>query len=129
MTERSEHTVLVVDDAEASRYALARGLRAEGYATLEAANGNEALELAPRASAVVLDVHLPDVHGREVCRRLRSRADTVDLPIVHVSAVYITRHHRALAEHAGADDYLVTPVDPRQLASTLDRLIADRAPA
>lgn len=129
MTERSEYTVLVVDDADASRYAIARGLRAEGFATLEAATGMQALELAPQAAAVVLDVHLPDIEGVEVCRQLRAQPATAGMPIVHVSAVFITGYHRARAEHAGADDYLVSPVDPKLLARTLDKLIAARAAA
>ena len=126
MLQRSAHTILVVDDSDAQRYAIARGLRAQGFATLEAATGEEALQLAQQAAAVVLDVNLPDIPGLEVCRRLRSAAATATLPVVHVSAVYITRHHQAQAEHAGADEYMLSPVDPQALARTLDALIARR---
>jgi DNA-binding response OmpR family regulator len=129
MTARSEQRILVVDDAQSHRYALARGLRAHGFSTLEAATGSEALEMAPQAAAVVLDVNLPDIHGLEVCRQLRAQAETADMPIVHVSAVFVTGYHRAMGGHAGADDYLVSPVDPKGLASTLERLIATRAAA
>ena len=129
MTERSHSTVLVVDDAESARYALARALRAEGFQTLEAASGQQALDLADDASAIVLDVHLPDILGVEVCRRLRERASTATLPIVHVSAVYITGHARAAGERAGADAYLVAPVNPKELAKSLDQLIAARGTA
>jgi CheY-like chemotaxis protein len=125
--QRSAHTILVVDDYEANRYAVARGLRAQGFATVEAATGEEALQLAPQAAAVVLDVNLPDIPGLEVCRRLRGDAVTATLPVVHVSAVYITRHHQAMAEHAGADEYLLSPVDPQALARTLDALISRRS--
>jgi CheY-like chemotaxis protein len=69
--QRSNFTVLVVDDAEAGRYALSRSLRAEGFRTVEAARGAEALALAGSASAVVLDVHLPDIQSVEVCDRWR----------------------------------------------------------
>ena len=125
--QRSAHTILVVDDSEANRYAVARGLRAQGFATLEAATGEEALQLAPQAAAVVLDVNLPDIPGLEVCRRLRSDAATATLPVVHVSAVYVTRHHQAMAGLAGADEYMLSPVDPQALARTLDGLIARRS--
>jgi DNA-binding response OmpR family regulator len=125
-SERSAHTILVVDDAQAQRYAIARGLRAQGFATLEAETGGQALELAGRASALVLDVNLPDIQGTDVCRSLRAGHATTDLPVVHVSAVYITAYHRALADRAGADAYMVTPVDAKALAATLDRLIAQR---
>jgi len=124
--ERLQHTILVVDDAQAQRYAIARGLRAEGFGTLEAATGQEALALAPQAAAVVLDVNLPDIDGLDVCRKLRGAPDTAALPIVHVSAVFVTGYHRVRGTHAGADEYMVSPVDTRVLASRLDTLIAAR---
>ena len=127
MTSRQQQTILVVDDVAANRYALSRGLRAQGFAVLEAATGGEALALAPRAAAMVLDVNLPDMQGTEVCRQLRAQSKTAGLPIVHVSAVYVTGFHRALASEAGADEYMLSPVDPQALATTLDRLIAARA--
>jgi DNA-binding response OmpR family regulator len=128
-TDRKQYTVLVVDDAEAHRYAIARGLRAEGFETLEAGTGKQALELAPQVAAVVLDVNLPDIDGMEVCRQLRGAPATAKLPVVHVSAVFITGYHRAKGEHAGADEYMVTPVDSKVLASRLDTLIAARRTA
>lgn len=127
MTQRSKYTVLVVDDSEAGRYALSRSLRAEGFQTVEAATGAQALQLAGSASAVVLDVHLPDISGVEVCRQLRDRADTASMPIVHISAIYVTGHARAAAERAGADDYLLSPINAKDLARLLDKLIAARA--
>ena len=59
--DRSQHTVLVVDDNPTTRYATARVVRAAGFQTQEAGTGGEAVRLAPKnISAVVLDVHLPD---------------------------------------------------------------------
>ena len=58
--DRSQHTVLVVDDNPTTRYATARVVRAAGFQTQEAGTGGEAVRLAPKnISAVVLDVHLP----------------------------------------------------------------------
>ena len=87
--DRQSHTVLVVDDDPATRYATARILRGAGFKTQEAATGAEAIALAPEVSAVVLDVHLPDTNGFEVCRVIRSRPDTASLPVVHLSAEFI----------------------------------------
>ncbi|MDB5856969.1 MAG: hybrid sensor histidine kinase/response regulator [Ramlibacter sp.] len=125
--ERSKHSVLVVDDQPAGRYALGRALRAAGYDTLVAAGGAEALLLAGQASAVVLDVDLPDVHGLEVCRLLRSSPATEALPIVHISAVYVEEHDKAAGQNAGADDYLRAPVSTEHLVALLDGLIANAA--
>ena len=127
MSLRSTHSVLVVDDAESSRYALSRGLRAEGFQTVEAAAGAQALELAEYVSAVVLDVHLPDVHGFEVCRLLRGNPKTARVPIIHVSGIYVQDEHRAAGTRAGADAYLVSPIDTSELAALIDRLVAERA--
>lgn len=127
---RQRYRVLVVDDHDAGRYALSRSLAASGFLTLEAVGGAEALSLleAPgRVSAVVLDVHLPDLHGFEVCRAIRKRAPT--MPVVHVSAVYVDPPYRIAGNLAGANEYLVGPVDPGELAVLLDRLLDGRSPA
>ena len=125
--QRSQHSVLVVDDVEASRYAISRALRAAGFRTVEASAGAQALELAEYVSAVVLDVHLPDLHGFEVCRLLREKPATAGVPIVHVSAVYVTSEDISIGQAAGADAYMIAPVDPRELVGKLDALIAERA--
>ena len=126
MIDRSKHSVLVVDDNESARYALVRNLRAAGFNIVEAAAGAEALELSEFVSAVVLDVHLPDLSGYEVCRLLRSKATTADLPVVYVSAMYVTENDQQHGMATGADAYLVSPVDPEALLATLDQLIGQR---
>lgn len=123
MTGRSTFSILVVDDHEPTRYSLVRGLRAAGFNVLEAATGAAALELAEYASAVVLDVYLPDLHGPEVCRLLRARSSTATMPIVHVSARAVDAAAQKRGWEAGADAYLVNPVEPAELAAVLDRLL------
>ncbi len=82
--------VLVVDDNPATRYSTSRVLRAAGYRTCEAGSGADALVMADDGvSAVILDVHLPDFDGFEVCRRLRERQETSRLPVIHLSAAYV----------------------------------------
>jgi DNA-binding response OmpR family regulator len=125
--ERSTQSILVVDDVESSRYAVSRALRAAGFKTMEAAAGAQALELAEYVSAVVLDVHLPDVHGFEVCRLLRGNPKTAMVPVIHMSAVYVSSDDRAAGHQAGADAYMVSPVDTAELAATIDRLVLERA--
>ena len=125
--DRSQHTVLVVDDNPATRYSTARLLRAAGFQTLEAASGGEALQIAAGGvSAVVLDVHLPDIDGFEVCRRLRAAPDTGKLPVIHLSAAFVRSEDKVTGLHAGADAYLVHPVEPDLLVATLQALIRAR---
>jgi CheY-like chemotaxis protein len=128
-TFRRAHSVLVVDDNPSMKYAVARQLRAGGYNTVEASGGAEALELSEFVSAVVLDVHLPDVDGFEVCRLLRARTSTSRLPVIHMSAERVEAADAVAAAKSGADGFLIAPVDPAELTSTLDRLITQRAQA
>ena len=125
--DRSRHTVLVVDDNPATRYATARVIRAAGFATAEAGTGAEALRLATTAiSALVLDVHLPDIDGFEICRRLRADPATAALPVIHLSAAYVQSEDKVTGLNAGADAYLVHPVEPAVLVATLQALVRAR---
>jgi PAS domain S-box-containing protein len=125
--DRSQHTVLVVDDNPTTRYATARVVRAAGFHTQEAGTGGEAVRLAPtNISAVVLDVHLPDFSGFEVCQQLRQRPETSTLPVVHLSATFVRNEHKVAGLNAGADAYLVHPVEPPVLIATLQALIRAR---
>jgi DNA-binding response OmpR family regulator len=126
MIDRTQHSVLVVDDNEATRYATARNLRAAGFNVVQASAGAEALELVEFVSAVILDVHLPDLLGFEVCRLLRSKATTADLPVVYVSAMYVSESDQQHGMQTGGNAYLVSPVDPDALLATVDQLIGDR---
>lgn len=127
LIHRGNYSVLVVDDHDAARYATARALRATGFRTMEAAAGAQALELAPYASAMVLDVHLPDLDGFEVCRLLRRQAATSTLPVIHLTAMRVTKEDQATALAAGGDGYMVAPADPDALAFKIERLLAARS--
>ncbi|MDB5861910.1 MAG: putative histidine kinase, atypical hybrid [Ramlibacter sp.] len=125
--DRSRHTVLVVDDNPATRYSTARVVRAAGFRAAEAGSGTEALELVTQGvSAVVLDVHLPDMDGFEVCRVIRSRPATATLPVVHLSAAFVRNEDRVTGLNAGADGYMIHPVEPALLVGTLQALIRAR---
>jgi PAS domain S-box-containing protein len=125
--ERSQHEVLVVDDNPPSRYATVRLLRSAGFRTREAATGAEALRQADESvSAMVLDVHLPDIDGFEVCRLLRLRSGTARLPVLHLSAAYITDEDKVRGLDSGADAYLTHPAEPAVLVATVQALVRAR---
>jgi len=127
MTERGAPLVLVVDDNPATRYATARVLRAADYQVREAGTGQEALALADAdVAGVVLDVHLPDLNGFEVCRLLRERADTARVPVIHLSAAYVGDIDKVKGLHSGADAYMTHPAEPALLTATLQALIRAR---
>ncbi len=125
--DRGRHTLLVVDDNAATRYTTGRVLKAAGFQIVEAANGTEALERSAQGvSGVVLDVHLPDIDGFEVCRTIRSRNSTEHLPVVHLSATHVADEDRISGLNAGADAYLVHPAEPAVLVATMQALIRAR---
>jgi signal transduction histidine kinase len=126
--DRSQHRVLVVDDNPATRYSTCRILRAGGFDIVEAETGEGGLARARQGqvSAVVLDVHLPDMDGFTVCRLLREHPETVILPVIHLSATYIESADKVAGLNSGADAYLEHPVEPAILIATVQALIRAR---
>jgi len=119
-------TILAVDDNPAALYATSRVLRSAGYEVIEAATGGAALAAADRADLVVLDINLPDIDGFEVCRRLRARPQTAQLPILHLSATFTNSSDFDLGLEAGADSYLTRPVEAPVLLATVRTLLFAR---
>jgi DNA-binding response OmpR family regulator len=108
-------TVLVVDDEPIVRDVIVRYLRRDGFATLEAGDGDRARELIETAdpTLVVLDVMLPGTDGLELCRWIRSRSD---LPVIMLTARG-EEADRIVGLELGADDYVTKPFSPRELAA------------
>lgn len=120
--------LLVVDDNVATRYALRRRLESHGYEVLEAGTGGEGLELIASVAldALILDVNLPDMSGFDIVRKLRCDPATALLPVIHVSAASIQTGDIITGLDAGADAYLIHPVDPDVLLATLRTLLRVR---
>ena len=127
MDDNSEATILVVDDNASKRYVTVRMLRAAGFNISEAINGQQALEMAGDADAVVLDVNLPDIDGFEVCRRLRARETTSHLPVIHLSATFVDDSDRVHGLNIGADGYLTHPIEPHVLVATVRAFVRARS--
>jgi PAS domain S-box-containing protein len=125
--DRSQHELLIVDDNPASRYATVRLLRGAGFRTREAATGAEGLRAVDETiSAMVLDVHLPDIDGFELCRLLHSRPATARLPVLHLTAAFVTDEDKVRGLDSGADAYLTRPVEPAVLVATVQALVRTR---
>ncbi|HLI66039.1 MAG TPA: phosphate regulon transcriptional regulator PhoB [Caulobacteraceae bacterium] len=112
--------VLVIEDEDALSALLQYNLDKEGYDVAVAADGEEALvmidEKAP--DLVVLDWMLPKVSGVEVCRRLRARPETRNLPIIMLTARG-EESDRIRGLDTGADDYVVKPFSMNELAARI----------
>jgi len=128
MVEKSPR-ILVVDDSAPARYVVSRTLRKNGFEVIEAATGENALAIADRElpDLVILDVNLPDVHGYEVARRLRSGERTRTMPILHLSASAVRSEDRIEGLASGADAYLVEPVEPGELIANIRALLRLRS--
>lgn len=119
--------ILVVDDNESTRYLLSRALRQAGYQIVEAATGEEALALVKeRPDLVTLDVHLPDINGMEICKRIKADPDTRAIPVVHISATFVQSRDKALALDSGADGYLTHPLEDIVLVATVGAFLRAR---
>lgn len=115
--------ILVVEDEEALRLALVDALVAEGYAVLEAADGERALELALQEGPelVLLDLVLPGLDGLSVLRRLRE--DRLGAGVLILTARG-EEWDRVRGLELGADDYLVKPVSIRELLLRVRAVLA-----
>ena len=111
--------LLLVDDDEAKRYVMATWLRRAGHTVIEVATGREALAQVGTAELVLLDVHLPDISGFEVCRQIKGDPRTAAIPVIQVSATAVGVSDRAQGLTQGADAYLVDPVEPEELLAVV----------
>jgi CheY-like chemotaxis protein len=121
------NTILVVDDRPDTRYATTRVLAGAGFDVRETATGRDALRLARTApDLIVLDIALTDIDGFEVCRRLKSDVATRAIPVIQKTSVYRDADHRRQGLAAGADEYLIDPIEPQLLIDTVRRFLPGR---
>jgi two-component system response regulator ResD len=114
-------TILVVDDEQKIREVITSYLQNEGYTTLEAANGREALELIQQHSIdfVILDLMLPDLSGKTVCQKIREQSP---VPILMLTAK-VAEEDRVQGLSLGADDYVIKPFSPRELVARVKAIL------
>ena len=122
-------TILIVDDEPDTLELVEYNLRGYGYQVLKAADGEEALAQVRRRSPnlIVLDVMLPGLSGREVCKILRQNPATASVPILMLTAK-ADEIDRILGLELGADDYVTKPFSPRELVLRIRGLLQRSAP-
>jgi DNA-binding response OmpR family regulator len=119
--------LLIVDDEEFTVDMLQTFLQMNGFETFGAFNGEDGLVLVKveQPEVIILDLMLPDIEGYEVCKRIRTYPDSATLPVVILSArAEQSSKERAMA--AGADAYLVKPVQFPVLLSEVNRLLTEK---
>lgn len=123
-------TILIVEDNEASRDALARRLERRGYRIVVAVDGQSAVSLAQleRPDLILMDLGLPGIDGWEATRQLKNESATRHIPIIVLSAHAMT-NDRELALAAGGDEFDTKPVRFQQLLEKIELLLTRGAVA
>lgn len=118
--------VLVADDEPAITNVMGQALAAAGYDVLTAGDGIEALDLArrERPDVALLDVMMPRMDGREVCRRIKNDTEIADMPVVLFSSM---EEGDVGWKEAGADAFLRKAFDILALPDYVERILAERS--
>src|ERR1700721_461561 len=118
-------TILIIEDDPRMQKVLRRIFTEERYAAVVAGDGQTGLELfrSERPLAVILDLILPHISGRELCQTFKSQAS--EIPIVVLSAITEVADKVLLLE-LGADDYVTKPFSPRELTARVQAAIRRR---
>jgi CheY-like chemotaxis protein len=118
--------ILVVDDEPDIVRFVVKTMESRGHAVSKAMNGKLAIEQVAndRPDVIILDLNLPEMDGFEVCRRLKGDPKTSDIPIVMMSAAYVTIEDARHGADTGADEYVVKPFLSEVLVHNVERLIA-----
>jgi signal transduction histidine kinase len=125
MMQQDRITILNVDDTEAMRYQKTRVLRAAGYEVVEADTGAKALQLVRELSPdlVLMDVRLPDMSGIEACRHIKNDPVTRTIPVIQISATFVTEKDQQSGLLGGANIYLTEPLEAKVLETVVSTLL------
>ena len=117
--------ILVVDDEPEIVKLVAKLMEARGHQVSIARDGQEALDTVERdrPDLIVLDLNLPKVDGFEVCRRLKGADSTKAIPIVMLTAAYVSVEDATRGMGSGADEYVVKPFLREVLIHNVERLL------
>ena len=115
--------ILIVDDSAAQLASLRSLLEQNGYLTITATTGTEAVQKAASENpkAILLDIVMPDMDGYEACRQLQANANTKNIPVVFVS----TKNQKAdqlWAKMQGGKALISKPYEPQQILDALKAL-------
>ena len=122
--------VMLVDDYEDTRQMMRQMLELSGCRVVEAANGQEAIELSQRGGLdlILMDLNMPVLDGFTATLRIREYERTRDVPVVALTA-FDTAEFRAAAGAVGCCDFVVKPIEPEHLNALITRLLPTRVAA
>lgn len=117
--------ILVVDDEPDLRFILRKILEREGYAVIEAENGEKALELLKndKPDLILLDIMMPGLDGWETAKRIKSNSENRDIKIAMLTAKVQDEDKVKSLEEANVEWHITKPVDKAKLLSTVKWLL------
>lgn len=120
-------TILVVDDNEDSRELVKKILKKQGYTIIEAVDGEDAIAkaIAYRPDLILMDISIPKIDGYEATKRLKSRPDFKDTPIIAFTA-HAMRGDQEKALQAGCNGYISKPINVREFPEQIKIYLKDK---
>jgi CheY-like chemotaxis protein len=125
--ESNQGPILVVEDMPQIRTLLEVTLRFDGHPVDSAGNGVEALEKIKKVRPVLIisDILMPQMDGFAMVYHLRTNPETRDIPVVFLSATYVTREDKDFALSLGAARFLEKPIEPAEFLITIGEVLAE----
>lgn len=119
--------ILVVEDVPNILDLLDITLRFKGYKVITARNGQEALErIAEQSPALIItDILMPKMDGYALVQKLRTNPKTLDIPVIFLSATYVTPEDKAFAMSLGASRFIEKPIDTEDFLLTIAELLVE----
>ena len=121
--------ILIVEDNERNLKLVRDLLQVKGYATLEAATGEEGVRLATehKPDLVLMDIQLPGISGIDALRILRADPDTAAIPVIAVTASVMQQDRKMITE-AGFDAYVGKPISMKEFLDAVKNVLEGRKP-
>ena len=121
--------ILVVDDEPDIVRVVVKIMEARGHTVSTAKDGAEAIDRvkADPPDVVILDLNLPKIDGYEVCKRIKGDPTTQHVPVVMMTAAYVSVEDAQTGSLAGADEYVVKPFLREVLVHNVERLLKPAA--
>ena len=118
-------TVLVIDDEDNIRECVTQALIMEGFAVLQAADGNEGVRLArkKKPDLILLDVQMDPIDGFQTLIILRKQTESANIPVLMLTGLSAVKDINQATE-LGANGYIIKPFDVERLFKKLDKVIA-----
>lgn len=121
--------IMIVDDTKDTVGMVKKFLESEGYETMDAYNGKDALELLKKAKQkpdlLLLDMFMPEMSGREVCERIRKDDDLKDLKVAFFTVAAFRGQGKQMLKDLNVSDYITKPFDIDDLLKRVQKILEE----